>query len=185
MQQPCPNCGFVNRVGVLICENCGVNLVGNNGTSTRNLPPRTGTLGAGPVATAVESALAGAGSGAFPAGSALRIEVDGGADPVLVTPMTEVVFGRRDPGSGTAPDVDLTAFSGYRMGVSRRHAVIRFNESKQLDLLDLGSSNGTFLNGSRLIAYKPYRVRDGDEIKLGQLIMRAYFQPPRDKEKTS
>jgi pSer/pThr/pTyr-binding forkhead associated (FHA) protein len=76
------------------------------------------------------------------------------------------------------PDVDLTPFAGYRMGVSRKHAVIRQNDetNERLDLWDMGSSNGTFLNGTRLNANRPYRLRDGDEIRFGQMIMRVYFQ---------
>jgi pSer/pThr/pTyr-binding forkhead associated (FHA) protein len=105
----------------------------------------------------------------------LRIEIEGGATPILVYPKQEIIFGRRDPTSGGMPDVDLTPYAGYRMGVSRRHAAIRLQD-KRLDVSDLGSSNGTFLNGTRLSAHRPYQLRDGDEIRLGQMVMRVFFQ---------
>ena len=59
-----------------------------------------------------------------------------------------------------------------------KHAIIRQNDesNERLDLWDLGSSNGTFLNGARLNANRPYGLRDGDEIRFGQMIMRIYFQ---------
>ena len=64
------------------------------------------------------------------------------------------------------------------MGVSRRHAAIRRNEEQNLDLWDLGSSNGTYLNGQRLSAHRPYRLHDGDELRLGSMIIRVFFQSP-------
>ena len=67
------------------------------------------------------------------------------------------------PATGTLPDVDLTPFAGYRMGVSRRHSQIRYNDGGvPLKSFDLGSSNGTFINGERLEAHYPYRIRHGD-----------------------
>ena len=108
----------------------------------------------------------------------LRIEIEGSTEPIMLKPGPEVILGRRDPTTGAMPDVDLTQFAGYRMGVSRRHAALRPGEGRRLDLWDLGSSNGTFLNGTRLGAHRPYRLRDGDEIRLGQMLMRLYFSPP-------
>jgi predicted component of type VI protein secretion system len=80
------------------------------------------------------------------------------------------------------PDVDLTPFAGYRMGVSRRHIVIRQSEDTRLDILDLGSSNGTYVNGQKLTPNQPQRLRDGDELRLGQMVMRIFFQKPLTEE---
>lgn len=73
----------------------------------------------------------------------------------------EVVLGRE---SG----VDILIDSP---GISRRHARI-FVENNQYTLEDLGSSNGTFLNGERLrgrLVLKP-----GDEIRLGRTVALIY-----------
>ena len=48
-------------------------------------------------------------------------------------------------------------------GISRRHATVRFVEERVL-LEDLGSRNGTFVNGQRIDG--PTELRDGDKIQL-------------------
>src|SRR5260221_2790193 len=170
--QVCPNCSFRNRPGVVFCENCGASLIGDSPLSTKSF----GSKSPSGVPTDQEI-IASAGTDIFALGTVLRIEIEG-AEPILLKPKQETVFGRRDPATGTMPDVDLTPFAGYRMGVSRKHALIRQgDDGDHLNLCDLGSSNGTFLNGTRLTANRPYKLRDGDEIRFGQMIMRVYFQP--------
>lgn len=51
---------------------------------------------------------------------------------------------------------------------SRRHAEIRPNNGSWL-LLDLNSSNGTYLNGQRLVS--PTLLRHGDQIKVGSTLL--------------
>ena len=50
--------------------------------------------------------------------------------------------------------------------VSRQHAEIR-RESFGYAVRDLGSSNGTFVNGQRLSAAESRPLRDGDTLRLG------------------
>lgn len=127
------------------------------------------------------NAVESAGGSLFTDDMVLRIEIEGGATPMLVYPKQEIILGRRDPNTGTLPDVDMTAYSGYRMGVSRTHASIRLQD-KQLNLSDRGSSNGTFLNGTRLVAHRPYPIKDGDEIRLGQMVLKIYFQSNKNRK---
>ena len=174
----CPACKHRNRPGVLLCENCGTNLATGR-------QPLLGTRDLKRDPEAVEStkmldtdqsrAVETAGGSVFTEDMVLRIEIEAGSTPMLVYPKQEIIIGRRDPSTGGMPDVDLTAYAGYRMGVSRRHAAIRLYD-RQLHLSDLGSSNGTFLNGIRLVAHRPYQLRDGDEVRLGQMVLRLYFQ---------
>ena len=49
--------------------------------------------------------------------------------------------------------------------VSRNHAMIQRAETGQYYLIDLGSRNGSFVNGSRVSV--PAALKDGDEIALG------------------
>ncbi|HET9587876.1 MAG TPA: FHA domain-containing protein [Anaerolineales bacterium] len=77
----------------------------------------------------------------------------------------EIVIGRD-------PSVDLPVASP---AVSRRHA--RFvREGDGYILEDLGSSNGTYLNGERLAGRHP--LKSGDEIRLGQAVTLTYQAPP-------
>ncbi len=170
--QVCGNCGHTNRPGVLFCENCGTSLTGQAAVGTT----KSFEDDSAPVSTREQ--VVGAGTDYFVPGSSLRIDIEGGPEPILVKPKQELIFGRRDPATGAMPDVDLTPYAGYRMGVSRRHAAIRAADENHLDVWDLGSSNGTFLNGQRLNAHRPYRLRDGDRLRLGQMILRIWFQPP-------
>lgn len=169
--QVCLSCGYQNRPGVIFCENCGSSLTGQAAVgSTKSFDEASVPIEADKITSA--------GTEMFLLGGTLRIEIDGGPEPILVQPKQELIFGRRDPATGAMPDIDLTPYAGYRMGVSRRHAAIRSSDENYLDVWDLGSSNGTFLNGQRLNAHRPYRLRDGDQLRLGQMVIRLYFQYP-------
>jgi len=90
-------------------------------------------------------------------------------------PLTkEISLGRLDAASATFPDIDLTTDGGLEKGVSRRHARIT-RHGGEVFIEDLGSVNGTFLNGKRLTPYLPHSLRSGDEIQLGKLIIRVSF----------
>jgi pSer/pThr/pTyr-binding forkhead associated (FHA) protein len=69
----------------------------------------------------------------------------------------------------------LTPDGGLDGGVSRRHARIH-KQRTQFFIEDLGSANGTFLNGQRLTPYLPHPLRDKDEIQLGRVRMQILFQ---------
>ena len=72
---------------------------------------------------------------------------------------------------GRDPNVDLTIPSP---AVSRRHArLTRQGEGYLLE--DLGSSNGTFLNGERLVERRS--LKTGDQIQLGRAISLIYEAP--------
>ncbi len=57
--------------------------------------------------------------------------------------------------------------------VSRQHATIFF-EKNQFNLKDLGSTNGTFLNGNQ-ITETP--LKDGDMLQIGDTICQLIIQP--------
>ena len=71
---------------------------------------------------------------------------------------------------GRAVDNDIVITSKR---VSREHARIR-QEGRKWLLEDLGSANGTFLNGERVLT--PIELRDGDRIALGEIIL-IYHDP--------
>jgi serine/threonine-protein kinase len=66
------------------------------------------------------------------------------------------------------PDIDLGQYGGVEAGVSRKHG--RFlRKSDQWYVEDLGSTNGTFVNGSRIPANQLTAVERGDKIRFGQI----------------
>lgn len=104
----------------------------------------------------------------------IRLEIEGAATPVLLNLNGDTVIGRRDPTSELSPELDMTPYDGYQMGISRRHAIIRA-QGARLSVIDLGSRNGSFLNGYRLKPHQAVPLRDSDELRLGKIIMRLYF----------
>jgi pSer/pThr/pTyr-binding forkhead associated (FHA) protein len=42
---------------------------------------------------------------------------------------------------------------------------------------DLGSTNGTLLNGERLSPYIPEILKDGDQLQLGKLLIEVCLEP--------
>jgi hypothetical protein len=61
--------------------------------------------------------------------------------------------------------------------VSRLHSIIQLEDSGAFWLIDLGSSNGTFLNKRRI--HEPVRLHDQDEISIGGSSF--IFHQPRGK----
>jgi hypothetical protein len=82
----------------------------------------------------------------------------------------EYVIGWHDATGGTGPDIDLHTVGGSALGVSRRHAVLRFVNG-QWSLIDLGSTNGSFLDDTALVPNTPTAVRDKTKIRLGNIIL--------------
>lgn len=80
------------------------------------------------------------------------------------------VLGRSGDGSSYQPDIDLAPFDAQRKGISRRHAVL-LRYRGVIHILDLGSMNGTFVNGRRLIAEVPQPLQAGDELRLAGLAL--------------
>lgn len=79
----------------------------------------------------------------------------------------DILIGKRSVSQGLTPDIDL-GIAPADVGVSRAHAMIHL-DGAELTVTDLGSTNGTSVNGSdELIPAKvPVPLRSGDRIHLG------------------
>src|SRR5690349_24845572 len=60
----------------------------------------------------------------------------------------------------------------YDPRVSSRHAVISYLRQGFFTITDIGSTNGTFVNGLRLTPHVPQILHSGDTICLGDTILR-------------
>jgi pSer/pThr/pTyr-binding forkhead associated (FHA) protein len=73
-------------------------------------------------------------------------------------------------------EIDLSSFQAYETGVSRRHASLTIR-SEGISLTDLGSTNGTRLNGNIIPALTPQEVHNEDIITLGKLKVQILLLP--------
>lgn len=97
--------------------------------------------------------------------------------PIDVSTFPEIVLGRAGDLSHEHT-IDLTEFDAFTLGVSRRHALIRVSDGKYT-LTDINSSNGTWLNGNRLLPNKPHDLPSKSVIQLGRLkLVVIYSSPP-------
>jgi hypothetical protein len=79
------------------------------------------------------------------------------------------VIGRADR-SNLQPDMDLSHLDKGKSGVSRQHAVL-LPANDGLYLIDLDSTNGTWVNGLYLQPGHKHRLSTGDVIEFGTLKM--------------
>jgi pSer/pThr/pTyr-binding forkhead associated (FHA) protein len=86
-------------------------------------------------------------------------------EPQRVFPVEqdEMLIGRRDDRQQIRPAVAL-----HDPGASRRHAKVLRNADGSVSLHDLGSTNGTKLNGEDLVSGALRPLAAGDEITLGR-----------------
>ena len=119
-------------------------------------------------ATQIFRALVATDSGEVPGGSPLSarplylIVVDGGIPGAMH---------RLSPGGNRLGRAHESGVQFSDPGVSRRHATLVADAHGDVWLTDAGSTNGTFLNGSRLDPFTPERVRDGDRLRFGSTVV--------------
>jgi len=105
----------------------------------------------------------------------LRIKVTSTGRQIQLPSTTEVHIGRLDAAHGIFPDLDLTPDGGLEGGVSRHHCKVHQRGPAYL-IEDVGSANGTFLNGQRLTPYLPHVLKDGDALQLGHIKLEVVIQ---------
>lgn len=162
----CTNCGHENPDTEKICTKCGALLSGEQYQSTRSLGD-----------TDFEEGIPKWGSARFNGTMHLVLDVldSGETYRFDANQVTEIIIGRGSTDTGELPAVDLTSSDGINKGVSRRHATI-VRRDGALHIVDNNSANGTYLNGQRLVAGQPRILRDGDDVRLGHLVVRVTFR---------
>jgi hypothetical protein len=84
-----------------------------------------------------------------------------------------MIIGREDPVSSIFPDIDLDPYGGHDAGVGRQHAKL-LAQGGQILLEDNNSVNGTWVNRQKLPPNQPRPLNNGDELRLGKLILNYY-----------
>ncbi len=91
------------------------------------------------------------------------------ADFSIEAPSAEgYIIGRSDSATHYLPDIDLAAYGAREKGLSRRHAALVCHRD-HVHIIDLGSMNGTFVNGKRLPANVAYGLSKGDKLTFASL----------------
>jgi FHA domain len=80
----------------------------------------------------------------------------------------QLLIGRRSRSRGIEPEIDLTG-PPEDAGVSHSHAALVSTPDGGWAVVDLGSSNGTYINDSTkpIEPNKPVPVKEGDQIHVG------------------
>ena len=155
----CRACQHGNKSGVVFCEECGEPLEGEAPTDevvtdehiTRELIRK----GPRPEVTA-------------PSYSWISLHFIGSGTILPLASRNEFILGRLTQDSPILPDVDLTPYRASASGVSRLHAVVKRDKDKAV-VMDLSSSNGTYLNGSRIQPDVDVTLTHRDILALGAL----------------
>ena len=144
----CPNCAAEVKPDDLICFTCGANLPRS--------APRDEDLSA-PI-TVMQEFVKPAERNSSISPAVLRLSFPTGN--VEVPAGTTLLLGR-DP----AESLVAAAFAGFE-NVSRRHATVTMDDSGRASIRDETSTNGTFVNGDRVLPGVAVRLADGDVVRL-------------------
>lgn len=166
MALTCPVCAAEVKPDDLICFTCGANLPRREPDDD---PPPPATImqeflrreeGTGPISATVLRL-------AFPTGN---VEVPAG---------TSLLLGR-DP----AESLVAAAFSRFD-NVSRRHATVTVDDAGYATIRDEHSTNGTFVNGDRVLPGTAVRLADGDIVRLGADVAGEVLLPRQEPDPAS
>jgi hypothetical protein len=175
----CPACKMRNELGAYKCIYCNTPLRTQASQKTvvlRNLGEVTGMLADSyedfldAPAPATEPFM----DFEIPSKGIILINLENGQ---MITTQLERTFilGRVSDEIKTSDTlVDLTNFGAQELGISRVHAMIRQSKGSY-QLIDLESSNGTWLENQRLVPKQPYPLESGDRIRVGRLNILVFY----------
>jgi hypothetical protein len=161
----CPNCHHQEVAGALYCSECGAQLITTSNLTTQSLEQSiTGSLKEVPLPKSKHTPAAPT-SGVD---SVVSLHFLDSGQVLQLAGRKEFSLGRITEGQPIFPDVDLSPYQAFALGVSRLHASIKVYEDG-LYIVDLGSSNGTRVNGQKITPQIAYPLKHGDVIALGKL----------------
>lgn len=162
----CSNCKAMSRKDAVFCYKCGFMLNARGAHQTKQFT----------------DALDGFDSHFFGEESLLVLTPRGAEYDIDIHPQThehDIVIGRVTVNEAMRPDIDLSTYRAESLGVSRLHVGIRHaKHNNTLLIYDLGSANGTFINGQRLHPKEERILRDSDELRLGHMVIVVHFMHP-------
>ena len=151
----CRTCQHQEVEGALFCSECGAALQpkGTQAITTTGM----GNLSTTPPKRDIPLDF-----------DAMALQILEGGQLISLPEKNELTMGRISEGQVIMPDIDLTSYHAYESGVSRLHAVLKKKNGKAT-IMDLRSSNGTYVDGTRLTPESEHVLSHGSILSLGKL----------------
>ena len=159
----CPNCQHEEFTGALFCSKCGAQFVQPRGQGSTTA-----------IYTSIPDTATQIETPAFPTppieckDSWVALAVFDFDEAIFLHSSEEFSLGRATTGQPIVPDIDLAPYNAYETGVSRLHASINIR-NRPITVQDLGSVNGTRVNGKKLAPHSTTSLSHGDILTLGKL----------------
>ena len=160
----CPFCQATHVANTIFCNNCGCYLLRDENKGTETL--KAGEIDYDSYAQMSRETPASLAEPVQPI--TLQFIITEQQQIVEAALEREIIIGRTDTASTVFPTVDLGTAGPMAKSVSRRHARIIKRDS-EIVLEDLGSSNGTFINGKKLAPFLPVTLNTGDQLYFGRV----------------
>jgi hypothetical protein len=162
----CPACDTYSRRTATVCDQCGYDFMGaldanDSGLLTRPLRHSPNRLH---IERSQQESCA---------TSTIFLQFLPSGTVVPATVKHTLVLGRL-PQPEDDEFINLTVFNGEEHGVSRQHCAFR-RRGTALLVTDLGTTNGTYLNGQRLKPHTDHVIVHGDKLILGSLHLIVSF----------
>ena len=160
-------CNFCNTLHVpntIFCSECGQYLLDMSARATKEMNGgRSGWL-----AEVINKPSVTYPARPVASNHTVRLKIGEARREVEVQLERPVHVGRLDPLGDIFPEVDISQDDRQSLLVSRRHIRL-FGQRDGILVEDLGSINGTYLNGQRLPPFIPEALSSGDSLLLGAL----------------
>jgi FHA domain len=157
----CPNCKHANMAGTLFCMECGTQLVGTDMLTTQNMDASQLQDAAGKIVSPSKPLEV------ITLNTWCTLHLMDTGQVLPLSDRGEFTLGRISEGQPIMPDIDLSPYRAYANGVSRLHAAIK-QTGQRVVVMDLGSANGTYVNGKKLSPNVEQTINNGDIVALGK-----------------
>ena len=169
----CPNCHHEELPGSLFCSECGTQLVVSETPTTQHIQRNPSDILA--VKPPSQSPATAQSSTNLVIDTVVSLHMVDSGQILQLGGQTEFTIGRTAEGQPILPDVDLSVYEAYAQGVSRLHAALKIHNQRVV-ITDLGSSNGTRVNGQKIVPHVDYPLNHGDMIALGKFAIQVLIK---------
>jgi len=168
----CAVCKFENEADATVCVNCQTPLKDDHTAqiTTKRLTENTSVLSKKVIEDLIKSSMPEKG---------LTIYIINNNELIIVEEdHAELILGRK-----TADSIDTSSYlinvGAYDGFVSRRHAKI-IKSNNGYEIMDMGSSNGTWMDKQRLIPNKLYPLHSSAQIQMGHIQVLIHHKPAQN-----